>query len=532
MSDAPRLSDPGAIVMSDLSDLSDLSARGRHSLPNALELQGICKTFGPVRANDNISLAVRPGEVHSILGENGAGKTTLMRIIAGVITPDSGTISLGGQPVNIRDPLHASELGIQMVHQHFALIDTLTVTENLYLARLRSVYRRLDLQELRRDIQELSETHRLPVEPDALVANLSVGSQQRVEIARSLLLQADVLILDEPTSVLTPHETSDLFRLIRRLTATGVSIIFISHKLSEVMEISDRISVLRDGRYITTIEGDKATAENLSEAMVGRPIVERSFVTGDSNIQRQDEPALAVREVTTSDDSDSVKLQTVSLEVYPGEILGIAGVDGNGQSELIDVLLGHRKPTEGSVELSGEGHPTGRSGVAHIPDDRLAKGLIPNMTIWQNLLLRRADDSRFLTKRGVVRKESARTATSQDLEAFGLKREVADLLPSMLSGGMQQRVLLARELTGAPSVVIAAQPTRGLDIEGTQFVRTTLDRLRAEGAAILLVSTELDEILALADRIAVMFRGQVIGEMTNRDADLVRLGLLMGGEAA
>ena len=262
--------------------MGEPSARSRHSPSNALEFEGICKAFGPVRANDNISLTVRSGEVHSVLGENGAGKTTLMRIIAGLITPDRGTISLGGQPVNIRDPLHASELGIQMVHQHFALIDTLTVTENLHLARITNVYRRLDLQELRREIQELSDTHRLPVEPDALVANLSVGSQQRVEIARALLLQADVLILDEPTSVLTPHETTDLFRLIRQLTATGVSIIFISHKLSEVMEISDRISVLRGGRHIMTIDGDEATAENLSEAMVGRPIVERSFVTGDS----------------------------------------------------------------------------------------------------------------------------------------------------------------------------------------------------------------------------------------------------------
>ncbi len=510
--------------------MGEPTARSRHTPSNALEFQGICKAFGPVRANDNISLTVRSGEVHSILGENGAGKTTLMRIIAGLITPDKGSISLRGQPVSIRDPLHASELGIQMVHQHFALIDTLTVTENLHLAQITNVYRRLDLQELRREIRKLSKTHRLPVEPDALVANLSVGSQQRVEIARALLLQADVLILDEPTSVLTPHETTDLFRLMRQLTATGVSIIFISHKLSEVMEISDRISVLRGGRHIMTIDGDKATAENLSEAMVGRPIVERSFVTGDSNIPPRAEPALAVREVTTNDDPESVQLRNVSLEVFPGEILGIAGVDGNGQSELVDVILGHRKPAEGSVELRGESQLNGRSRVAHIPDDRVAKGLIPNMTIWQNLLLGRAGDPRFLTKNGVVRRESARKATSSDVATFGIQRDVADLLPSMLSGGMQQRVLLARELAGAPSVIIAAQPTRGLDIAGTQFVRTTLDTLRVEGAAILLVSTELDEILALADRIAVMFRGEIIGETSNQDAEVVRLGLLMGGE--
>lgn len=515
---------PGVMAM------IESSARSRPSPSNALEFQGICKAFGPVRANDNISLTVRTGEVHSILGENGAGKTTLMRIIAGLITPDRGTISLRGQPVNIRDPLHASELGIQMVHQHFALIDTLTVTENLYLARIKNVYRLLDLHELRREIQELSQTHRLSVEPDALVANLSVGAQQRVEIARALLLQADVLILDEPTSVLTPHETIDLFQLIRQLTASGVSVIFISHKLAEVMEISDRISVLRGGRHITTIDADEATAENLSEAMVGRPIVERSFVTGDSTASQRVEPALVVREVTTHDSPESVQLRSVSLEVFPGEILGIAGVDGNGQSELVDVILGHRKPTEGSVELRSEGQSNSRSGVAHIPDDRVSKGLIPNMTIWQNVLLRREGDPRFLTKNGVVRKESARKATSQDVAIFGLQRDVADLLPSMLSGGMQQRVLLARELAGAPGVVIAAQPTRGLDIAGTQFVRTTLDELRTEGTAILLVSTELDEILALADRIAVMFRGRIIGEMPNRDADVLHLGLLMGGK--
>lgn len=513
--------DPGVVAMDEPSTLSRTVPSG------VLELEGICKSFGPVRANDNISLTFRYGEVHSILGENGAGKTTLMRVIAGLITPDSGTMLLHDQEVTIRDPFHASELGVQMVHQHFALIDTLTVIENLYLARISHIYRRLDLQDLRREVRELSEAHRLAVDPDAVVSNLSVGAQQRVEIIRALLLRADVLILDEPTSVLTPQETMDLFRLIRQLTATGVAVIFISHKLAEVMEISDRISVLRGGRHITTLDGHEATAENLSEAMVGRPIVERSFVTGDSDISRRVEPSLIVRDVTTSDEPDSVQLRNVSLEVCPGEILGIAGVDGNGQSELVDVILGHRKLTEGSVELRSE---NGLSRMAHIPDDRVAKGLIPNMTIWQNILLRRQGDSRFLTRKGVVRRDSARKATARDVAIFGLQRDVANMLPPMLSGGMQQRVLLSRELVGSPGVIIAAQPTRGLDIAGTQFVRTTLDTLRTEEAAILLVSTELDEILALADRIAVMFRGQIIGEMPNRDADVVKLGLLMGGE--
>ena len=507
--------------------VAEPSTSSRTIPSNVLELEGISKSFGHVRANDNISLTFRSGEVHCILGENGAGKTTLMRVIAGLITPDSGTILLRDQDVTIRDPFHASELGIQMVHQHFALIDTLTVVENLYLARIASVYGRLDLHGLRREIRELGEAHGLAVDPDAVVYNLSVGAQQRVEIIRALLLRADVLILDEPTSVLTPQETTDLFQLIRQLTATGVSVIFISHKLSEVMEISDRISVLRGGRHITTFNGHEATAENLSEAMVGRPIVERSFVTGDSEAPRRVGPSLIMRGVSTSNEPDSVQLRNISLEVFPGEILGIAGVDGNGQSELVDVVLGHRKLTGGSVELLGENH---RSRVAHIPDDRVAKGLIPNMTIWQNILLRRQGDSRFLTRRGVVRKDSARKATVSDVAIFGLQRDVANMLPPMLSGGMQQRVLLSRELVGSPGLIIAAQPTRGLDIAGTQFVRTTLDAMRTEKAAILLVSTELDEILALADRIAVMFRGQIIGEMPNRDADVVRLGLLMGGE--
>ena len=257
--------DPGVVAMDEPSTI------GRTVPSNVLELEGIHKSFGPVRANDSISLTFRSGEVHSILGENGAGKTTLMRVIAGLISPDSGTILLRDQEVAIRDPFHASELGVQMVHQHFALIDTLTVIENLYLARITKVYGRLDLQELRREVEDLSEAHRLSVDPDAVVSNLSVGAQQRVEIIRALLLRADVLILDEPTSVLTPQETMDLFRLIRQLTATGVSVIFISHKLAEVMEISDRISVLRGGRHITTFDGREATAENLSEAMVGDP---------------------------------------------------------------------------------------------------------------------------------------------------------------------------------------------------------------------------------------------------------------------
>jgi simple sugar transport system ATP-binding protein len=503
--------------------------RGGLSSEHALEVKGISKAFGSVRANDNISLDIRRGEIQSLLGENGAGKTTLVRIIAGLITPDSGTISLSGEEVEVRDPLHASELGIQMVHQHFALIDTLTVAENLHLARLSHLHKRIELQSVRDDVSKLAKANQLLIEPDALVSDLSVGARQRVEIARALLLQADVLILDEPTAVLTPQETAELFRLMRGLTAEGVSIIFISHKLSEVLEISDRISVLRHGRLVETFDVVKATSEVLSTAMVGRQIIDRSYRTGKADTKTNVEPALSVRRVTTAARSGVVQLKEISFEVFPGEILGVAGIDGNGQSELVDAVIGLDNPVSGSVEVAEAGQPNGKSPMAHIPDDRAAKGLIPSLTIWENILLGRAGDPRYIV-RGVVRRSAARAAAREELALFGIKRDIVDIFPPMLSGGMQQRVLLARELAGAPTVIIAAQPTRGLDIQGAEFIRSTFDSLRADGAAILLVSTELEEILALTDRVVVMFRGTIVGEFRTEEADLVSLGLMMGGQ--
>ena len=497
----------------------------------ALRLDRICRRFGNLRANDDISLTIRQGEIHAVLGENGAGKSTLMRIVAGVISPDSGDIYVDGVKVDIHSPHDAARHGIQMVHQHFALIEPLTVAENLHLARVKRMRERVVLTDVREELFRLRDEYGLHLDPEARVHELSIGSRQRLEISRALLLRARILILDEPTAVLTPNEVDDFFRLLRTLQRRGVSIIFISHKLAEVLAISDRITVLRQGRVADSLPTSTATVERLSLAVVGQPI-RIGKRQGSAPPRVAAPPALELRDISTKPARDRVQLRNINLMVRPGEVLGIAGIDGNGQSELVDVVVGAVKPQMGAVRILGAAARVGGRApkLAHIPDDRGRKGLVLSMTCKDNLLLRLRDDPRFF-RFGLIRRQSARDYATALLKQFMVRTSALDMPAGTLSGGNQQRLLLARELAGAPQMIVAAQPTRGLDVAGAAFVHETLRDHRDRGAGILIVSTELEELLALADRIIVMFRGEFMGEVPADDADLLQLGfMMMGGE--
>jgi len=501
----------------------------REKAAAALRLERVSRRFGELQANDDISISIGRGEVHAILGENGAGKSTLMRIVAGVISADSGEIYIDGSKADIRSPHDAARYGIQMVHQHFALIGSLTVAENLHLARATSMRARISLADVKRDLAHLRTEYGLQLDPDAIVDDLTIGSQQRLEISRALFLEAKVLILDEPTAVLTPSEVDDLFRLLRNLQRDGVSIIFISHKLAEVLAIADRVTVLRQGRVVDTLDTSAATVETLSLAVIGRPLNLRPA-------EARRKPAgsdlvLELNEVSTKPAHDHVALRDISLMVRSGEIAGIAGVDGNGQSELIDVIVGLRQPSAGSVRLVPNSPDKGDSaglGLAHIPDDRTRKGLVPSLSCFDNILLRHRYDRRFF-RGGVLRRKSARMHVDFLLRRFAVRESAIDAPSATLSGGNQQRVLLARELADQPRAIIAAQPTRGLDVAGAAFVHETLRLYRDRGAGILLISTELEELLALSDRILVMFRGRIMGEMSGDGVDMLRLGAMMLG---
>lgn len=496
----------------------------------ALRLDRISRRFGELKANDEISITIRKGEVHAILGENGAGKSTLMRVVAGVISPDSGSIWVDGKEADIRSPHDAGRLGIQMVHQHFALIGSLTVAENLHLARVTSMRERVTLSDVRAELAHLRSEYGIQLNPSALVDDLTVGSQQRLEIARALLLKARVLVLDEPTAVLTPSEVEDLFRLLRDLRRDGVAIIFISHKLSEVLAISDRVTVLRQGKVVDSLEASSATIERLSEAVVGRP-VPLGRRRREAGRRANGGPVLECVGVSTDPAPDRVALRNISFTVGAGEIVGIAGVDGNGQSELIDVVVGVSKPAAGTIrfveELVGLRADAGHA-LAHIPDDRGRKGLVLNMSCLDNILLRHCHDPR-LFRFGMIRRSSSREHAAALLRRFMVRATAIDEPAGRLSGGNQQRVLLARELVDSSRIIVAGQPTRGVDVAGAAFVHDVLREYRDRGAGILMISTELEELLALSDRILVMFRGEVMGEVPGESADPLELGAMMMG---
>jgi len=495
-----------------------------------LELRGITKRFPGILANDHIDFDVREGEVHALLGENGAGKSTLMNEVYGLYRPDEGEIRVGGRQVTIHSPKEAITNGIGMVHQHFMLIPVMTVAENIVLAtepRHGGVF--LDLDTAVARVNELSESFGLAVDPRARVDAISVGMEQRVEILKALYRGADILILDEPTAVLTPQETEELFQIIRSLREQGKSIIFISHKLKEVLEIADRITVLRRGRQVETLDREGATESQLARLMVGREVLLRV----DKHPSTPGDPLLVVEDLTVLDDRGLEAVRGASLEVREGEIVGLAGVDGNGQAELIEALSGLRRPVSGRI-LIGDKDITGAHakdvldlGIGHIPEDRHRRGLVLDFTLAENLALhdyRKQPDSRlgWLFPRRLI--ERARKLLRQ----FDVRGGGPETPASSLSGGNQQKIVLAREIARDPRVLLAAQPTRGLDVGAIEFVHRRLLEARDRRKAVLLVSLELDEILSLSDRILVLYEGRIAAEF-GPDADEQELGIAMTG---
>jgi general nucleoside transport system ATP-binding protein len=495
-----------------------------------LELRGVTKRFPGVLANDRVDFDLRRGEVHALLGENGAGKSTLMNVLYGLYHPDEGEIFVDGKRVSIGSPREAIDHGIGMVHQHFMLIPVMTVAENIVLASepMRAGVL-LDYDEARKRVTELSERFGLAVDPEARVESITVGQEQRVEILKALYRGAEILILDEPTAVLTPQEAGELFEILESLRSQGKSIIFISHKLNEVLEVADRITVLRRGKKIETRAREGATEEALARAMVGREVLLRV----DKAPGSPGEPLLEVKDLVVLDDRELQAVRGVSFDVRAGEIVGIAGVDANGQSELIDAIAGLR-PVAGGRVIVGNEDVTDAScrevldtGVGHIPEDRHLRGLVLDFSLAENLALqdyRKPPDSRF----GWLFPGRLIAKARRLLREFDVRGGQPQTRAAALSGGNQQKVVIAREVSRDPRVLLAAQPTRGLDVGAIEFVHRRLVEQRDEGRAVLLISLELDEILSLSDRILVIYEGEIVGEF-GPDATEEELGIAMTG---
>ena len=479
-----------------------------------LELRGITKRFPGVLANDHVDFDLSRGEVHALLGENGAGKSTLMNILYGLYTPDEGQILLEGTPIDLGSTKAAIEHGIGMVHQHFMLIPVMSVAENIVLAiEPRKDAILLDYDAARRRVRELSERYGLAVNPDARISDITVGQQQRVEILKALYRGAEILILDEPTAVLTPQEAEELFEIIRALKSQGKSIIFISHKLNEVLAIADRITTLRRGILVDTIPAQGATEESLARMMVGREVLLRV----DKKASEPGAPLLQVEDLVVLDDRELEAVRGVTFEVRGGEIVGLAGVDANGQSELIDAIAGLRHVKSGRILVEGKDATNANardaidSGVGHIPEDRHRRGLVLAFSLTENLALhgyRSPPNSR----RGFLNLRAMLNRARRLLSEFDVRGGTPTTPAAALSGGNQQKVVLAREIDGDPKVLIAAQPTRGLDVGAIEFVHRRLVEQRDAGRAVFLVSLELEEILSLSDRILVIYEGRIVGE--------------------
>jgi general nucleoside transport system ATP-binding protein len=497
----------------------------------AVEMRRITKQFPGVLANDQVDFEVRAGEIHALVGENGAGKSTLMNILYGLIKPDSGEILVDGKPASLQGPRDAIRHGIGMVHQHFMLIPVFSVHENVVLGR--EPVRTLglyDQAQARAEIRELTRAYGLALDPDARVSDLPVGLQQRVEIVKVLFRGAKILILDEPTGVLTPQESADLFRVLRDLVKAGKTIIFISHKLREVLEISDRITVMRRGKVVGHLQTSATSEQEIAHLMVGRDVLLRV-----AKPEAKPGPvALRVENLTALSDQGVPALRGITFDLRQGEILGIAGVEGNGQSELIEVLAGTRRATAGRIMLGDRevgalgARKIRNSGVGHIPEDRRGAGLVLNYSVADNLVLGRQRSRRFSWHGIVLRLKAILEFARRLVTEFDIRTPSSGTAARALSGGNQQKIIVAREMSSQPKVLLAAQPTRGVDIGAIEFIHRRIVAQRDEGAAVLLVSAELDEIRSLSDRIAVIYEGQIVSiEPAETPED--RLGLLMTG---
>ena len=497
---------------------------------NVIEMRDITKVFGEFVANDKINLHLRKGEIHALLGENGAGKSTLMNMLAGLLEPTSGEIAVNGQVVNLDSPSKAAGLGIGMVHQHFMLVEAFTVAENIILGSELTKNGVLDIAGASKEIKALSERYGLAVDPSAKVADISVGAQQRVEILKTLYRGADILIFDEPTAVLTPSEIEELMAIMKNLVKEGKSIILITHKLDEIRAVSDRVTVIRRGKSIETVKIAGATNADLAEMMVGRSV---SFKT-EKQVSQPKEVVLSIKDLVVNENRGVPAVKNLSLDVRAGEIVGIAGIDGNGQSELIQAITGLRKVESGSIELKGDSivglHPRQITelSVGHVPEDRHRDGLILEMMISENIALQTYYKEPH-SKNGILNYSNITSYAKKLMEEFDV-RAASEIVPAAaLSGGNQQKAIIAREIDRDPDLLIVSQPTRGLDVGAIEYIHKRLIEERDNGKAVLVVSFELDEILNVSDRIAVIHDGKIQGIVSPETTNKQELGVLMAG---
>ncbi|MDY4002515.1 ABC transporter ATP-binding protein [Streptococcus orisratti] len=497
---------------------------------NVIEMKEITKKFGDFVANDHINLTVRKGEIHALLGENGAGKSTLMNMLAGLLEPTSGEIVINGQVVKIDSPSKSSQLGIGMVHQHFMLVEAFTVAENIILGNEVVKKGVLDLKKASQDILDLSHKYGLAVDPDAKVADISVGAQQRAEILKTLYRGADILIFDEPTAVLTPSEIHELMEIMKHLVKEGKSIILITHKLDEIRAVADRVTVIRRGKSIETVDVAGATSQELAEMMVGHSV---SFTT-DKEASKPKDVVLSIKDLIVNENRGIPAVKNLSLEVRRGEIVGIAGIDGNGQSELVQAITGLRKVKAGSITIKGQdvtklsSRKITELSVGHVPEDRHRDGLVLEMTMAENLALQ-TYYKEPMSKNGILNFSHINEYARKLMKEFDVRGAGEFVLAKGFSGGNQQKAIIAREIDRDPDLLIVSQPTRGLDVGAIEYIHKRLIEERDRGKAVLVVSFELDEILNLSDRIAVIHDGKIQGIVTPAETNKQELGILMAG---
>ena len=501
-----------------------------------LELKNINKSFGHVQANKNINLKITQGTIHGIIGENGAGKSTLMSIVYGLYQADSGTISVSGKEIKLKSPRDSIESGIGMVHQHFMLVENFTVLENIVLGFEGEFVFGEKLKKAKQDLKKLCDTYKLNIDLDSVISDLSVGFRQRVEILKSLYRGAEIFILDEPTGVLTPQEVDELFKILRSLKEEGKTIVLITHKLNEIMDLTSEVSVMRQGEVVGHAKTTDTNKEKLAEMMVGRSVLLRL----NKSEAKLGDVVFKVENLTVKDDLDVTRVKNVNLEIRAGEILGLAGVTGNGQTELLEALSGIRKVESGTIYLNDEKisdkdnlldpRQLKEKGLAHVPEDRQRMGLVTDFKAYENLIFGYHDQEPY-SKSSILKDNDILSYSQKVMEEYDVRPRSPQLITSNFSGGNQQKIILSRELNENPKILLVGQPTRGVDIGAIEFIHQRLIDMRDKGAAILLVSVELDEVLSLSDRILVMFDGNIVGERINKDVTDRELGLLMAGVA-